>query len=65
MAIIPPKKSYSDPDYDIKESLLHLIRGGFSFNEAAIIIGIKKERVVRWLKTDRDFNQAVMEVTKR
>lgn len=65
MAIIPPKNSYSDSDYDLKESLLHLIRGGFSFNEVAIILGIKKKKVVGWLKTDRDFNRAVMEVTRR
>jgi transposase-like protein len=65
MAIIPESAAYSDGEYDLKESLLQLVRGGMGFDDASLVIGLKKEKVVKWLKTDRVFNKAVMEITRR
>lgn len=64
MAIIEDRR-YSDEDYDLKESLLSLVRSGLSFDEAALIIGLSKEKVIKWLRNDREFNRAVMKVTER
>ena len=59
------KNNYEDPDFDLKESFLILLMTGISANEIAIFLGIKQQKVVGWLKTDRNFNKKIMEITRR
>lgn len=56
---------YQDPDFDLKESFLTLLPVGFTAQEVMIYLGLKKDKVVRWLKTDRNFNRQIMRLTGR
>jgi len=39
----------------IKQSFLTLVKVGFKVTDALVILGLKKIRVMRWLKSDVDF----------
>ena len=39
----------------IKQSFLALIKVGFRVPEALMVLGLKKSRVMLWLKNDADF----------
>ena len=53
MAIIPENLASLDGDYEIKESLLQLVRGGIGLDDVLIILGVKRDKVVRWIKMTR------------
>jgi len=44
---------------DIKDSFLTLARMGFQMDDAILIIGIDRKRIIHWLKTDLDFCTAI------
>ena len=55
---------YKDPDYDLKQSFLVLLPL-FTAQEIVVYLGMKREKLVRWLKTDPGFGKAVLNATRR
>jgi len=53
------KQNNSRDESEFKASFIVLARMGFHVNEIVVILGMKKEKVIYWLKTDSDFCQSI------